>query len=360
MLLGPIRSRGTINCFGKRPARVGAPVLEDMLSKLAKSAFPFTGAQPPLPPSERRTVPSRDEVITFFKTHERVSWSLTELLEIPWTSIDVDALTPADIFVAESALLVESNSPDYVANLIEYYKADQDICDFIMMWAIEEWKHYYVLADYMTKVRTALAARAANGGGNVAELAASIRQDLVDDVDGVRSASSENWGIPPHYMPAQLVASTSLQEFVTAEFYRNHAQRTKEPVLANIENLLAKDETRHEMFYEERLKNCLERESGVMSAVVAALKEFGMPGAYLLDDYEKRRSAMEAAAFPTLGSKRDAFVRLFAKVERMLGRDNAMRVFTEGNYLSDGVDDPSRKKMKPELITRMITRKLSA
>ncbi len=37
-----------------------------------------------------------------------------------------------------------------------------------------------------------------------------------------------------------------------------------------------------------------------------------------------------------------------------------MRVFTEGNYLSDGVDDPSRRKMKPELITRLITRKLSA
>jgi len=344
-----------------RPARVGAPVLEDMLSKLAKSTFPFTGGQPPLPPSERRTVPSRDEVIAFFKTHERVSWSLTEMLEIPWTKIDVDALTPADIFVAESALLVESNSPDYVANLIEYYKADQDVCDFIMMWAIEEWKHYYVLADYMTKVRTALAARAANGGGcDVTELAASIRQDLGDDVDDVRSASAENWGIPPHYLPAQLVASTSLQEFITAEFYRNHAQRTKEPVLANIEMLLAKDETRHEMFYEERLKDCLERDPEVGTAVVEALKEFGMPGAYLLDDYGARRTAMETAAFPTLASKKEAFARVFAKVERMLGRDNAMRVFTEGNYLSDGVDDPTRKKMNPELITRMITRKLSA
>jgi Fatty acid desaturase len=329
------------------------------LSKLAKSTYPFTGGQPPLPASEHRTVPSRDDVITFFKTHERVSWSLTELLDIPWTAIDVDALTTADIFVAETALLVEANSPDYVSNLIEYFKADQDICDFIMMWGIEEWKHYYVLADYMTKVRTALAARAA-GGGDVSELTASIREGIGEDVDDIREASSANWGIPSHYMPAQLVASTTLQEFLTAEFYRNHALRTKEPVLARIEMLLAKDETRHEMFYDERLKNCLEREPEVMPAVIDALKEFGMPGAYLLDDYEARRTAMESAAFPTLAAKKEAFVRVFAKVTRMIGRENAMRVFTEGNYLSDGVDDPSRKKMKPELITRLITRKLSA
>jgi hypothetical protein len=329
------------------------------LSKLAKSTYPFTGAQPPLPPNEHRTVPSRDDVITFFKTHERVNWSLTELLDIPWTAIDVDALTPADIFVAETALLVEANSPDYVANLIEYFKADQDICDFIMMWGIEEWKHYYVLADYITKVRTALAARAA-GGGDVSELTASIREGIGEDVADVREASSTNWGIPSHYLPAQLVASTTLQEFITAEFYRHHAQHTREPVLARIEMLLAKDEVRHEMFYEERLKNCLEREPEVMPAVVAALKEFGMPGAYLLDDYEARRAAMEAAAFPTLAAKKEAFVRVFGKVARIIGRENAMRVFTEGNYLSDGVDDPSRRKMKPELITRLITRKLSA
>ena len=331
------------------------------MSKLAKSTYPFTGTQPPLAPGEHRTVPSRDDVITFYKTHERVSWSLTELLDIPWTEIDVDALVPADIFVAESAMLVEANSPDYVANLIEYFKADQDICDFIMMWGIEEWKHYYVLADYMTKVRTALTARAADGGsGNVSELTASIREGLGDDVADVREASSTNWGIPSHYLPAQLVACTTLQEFITAEFYRYHAQHTKEPVLARIEMLLAKDEVRHEMFYEERLKNCLEREPEVMPAVVAALKEFGMPGAYLLDDYEARRAAMEAAAFPTLAAKKEAFVRVFGKVTRIVGRENAMRVFTEGNYLSDGVDDPSCKKMKPELITRLITQKLSA
>jgi Fatty acid desaturase len=333
------------------------------LSKLAKSVvYPFTGEQRPLTSLDHRTVPSRDDVITFYRTHERLSWSLSELLDVHWSEIDIDALTPTDVFVAESALLVESNNPDYVANLLEYFKADQDVCDFIMMWGMEEWKHYYVLADYLTKVRTAFAAREADVARRdeceVAEIQASIRRALGEEISAVREASITNWGIPAHYLPVQVVANTTFQEFVTAEFYRHHAQQTKEPVLARIETLLAKDETRHEMFYEQRTKDCLEREPELMPLVIEALKEFGMPGAYLLDDYAPRRAAMEDAAFPTLAAKKDAFVRIFSKMSRVVGEANAMRVFTEGNYLSDGQPDPTRKKMRPELITRLMTRKL--
>ena len=337
------------------------------MSKLVKSVvYPFTGDQPPLTPTDHKAIPSREDVVAFYRTHERFSWSLTEFLDIPWSAIDVDLLTPTDVFVVESALLVESNNPDYVANLIEYFKADQDVCDFVMMWAMEEWKHYYVLADYLTKVRTALAARAQTlpqtrlSDTEIAAIESAIRRALGDDIAAVREASADNWGIPNHYLPAQVVANTTFQEFVTAEFYRNHAQQTKEPILARIEALLAKDETRHEMFYEARVKDCLEREPDLMPLIIESLKEFGMPGAYLLGDYEVRRAAMEAAAFPTLAAKKDAFVRIFGKMTRVVGHDNAMRVFTEGNYLSDGQPDPSRRKMRPEMITRLVSRKVAA
>ena len=101
------------------------------------------------------------------------------------------------------------------------------------------------------------------------------------------------------------------------------------------------------MFYEQRTRDCLEREPELMPAVVESLKEFGMPGAYLLGDYEERRAAMEQAAFPTLAAKKDAFVRIFAKMTRVVGEDNAMRVFTEGNYLSDGQPDPVAQEDAP-------------
>ena len=333
------------------------------MSKLAKTATAtFTQGQPVLPPSARRTVPSKEDVIAFYRTHERVSWSLTEILDLDWREIQVDLLEATDVNVVESALLVESNNPDYVAELLEYFKNDQDVCDFLMMWGIEEWKHYYALYDYLTKVQTALAAREPRtdaGAQSLEDVKRSVQSAFDDKIGAVRQTSEQNWGIPENYAPVQVVANTTLQEFVTAEFYRSHAQHTKEPVLAKIESLLAKDETRHEMFYEQKTLDCLAADPELMPMVVDALKEFGMPGAYLLDDYDERRAAMEQAAFPTLAEKKGAFVRLFQKVSRIVGRQNALRVFSEGNYLSDGFDDTSRKKLRPELITRLLTRRLA-
>ena len=335
------------------------------MSKLAKIAIPtFTVDQPALPAKARRTIPSREDVIAFYRTHERVSWDLTEVLDLDWRDIQIDALTPTDIDVVETALLVESNNPDYVMELLQFFKADTDVCDFLMMWGIEEWKHYYALYDYLTKVRVALAARQAGDReattSQLQEVERSVRAVLDEKISDVRETSGTNWGIPENYAPVQVVANTTLQEFVTADFYRNHASHTREPVLAKIESLLAKDETRHEMFYEKRTKDCLDADPDLMPLVVDALKEFGMPGTYLLDDYDERRAAIEQAAFPTLADKKDAFVRLFAKVSRLVGRENALRVFSEGNYLSDGLDDQTKKRLRPELITRLLTRKLGA
>jgi len=335
------------------------------MSKLAKIAIPtFTVNQPALPAKARRTIPSKEDVIAFYRTHERVSWDLTEVLDLDWRDIQIDALTPTDIDVVETALLVESNNPDYVMELLQFFKADTDVCDFLMMWGIEEWKHYYALYDYLTKVRVALAARQAGDPeattSQLQEVERSVRAVLDEKISDVRETSETNWGIPDNYAPVQVVANTTLQEFVTADFYRNHASHTKEPVLAKIESLLAKDETRHEMFYEKRTKDCLDADPDLMPLVIDALKEFGMPGTYLLDDYDERRAAIEQAAFPTLADKKDAFVRLFAKVSRLVGRENALRVFSEGNYLSDGLDDKTKKRLRPELITRLLTRKLGA
>jgi hypothetical protein len=334
------------------------------MSKLAKVAVPtFTVDQPVLPAKARRTIPSKEDVIAFYRTHERVSWDLTEILDLDWHDIQIDALTATDIDVVETALLVESNNPDYVTELLQFFRADTDVCDFLMMWGIEEWKHYYALYDYLTKVRVAIAARQAGDGeatsSQLQEVERSVRAVLDEKISDVRETSETNWGIPDNYSPVQVVANTTVQEFITADFYRNHASHTKEPVLAKIESLLAKDETRHEMFYEKRMTDCLDADPDLMPLVIDALKEFGMPGTYLLDDYDERRAAIEQAAFPTLADKKDAFVRLFAKISRLVGRENALRVFSEGNYLSDGFDDATKKKLRPELITRLITRKLA-
>ena len=225
-----------------------------------------------------------------------MSWNLTEILDIPWTDIDIDALTPADIFVAESAMLVESNSPDYVANLIEYFKADQDVCDFIMMWGIEEWKHYYVLADYLTKVRTALAARAADGG-DVSELAASIRQALGEDVatcarPAWRTGASRPTTCRRRSSPTRR-AGVRDGRVLPPPRAADEGARAREHRDAAGEGRDAPRDVLREA--PEGLPGARPRGD---AAVIDALKEFGMPGAYLLDDYEERRAAMEAGRVP--------------------------------------------------------------
>lgn len=331
------------------------------MSKIARRlSYPFTGHQPALAAIERRTVPSREDVVAFFRTHERQSWSLADLLDVAPEHIRIDVLQKSDLYVVESAMLVESNNPDYVASLLDYFQTDEHACDFIVMWAIEEWKHYYALRDYLAKVQTALRMREtatlAEAGAGIREL---VEAALAEKVESVREASHVNWGVPVHYLPVQVVANTTLQEFVTAEFYRNHARQTREPVLARIETLLAKDETRHEMFYENKMRDILAEQPEQLGRTIDALKEFGMPGAYLVDDYGERRAAMEQAAFPTLASRRSAFRRLFSKLERMVGRADAMRVLVEGDYLAGDDDDRGPRRPNAALISRLITARIA-
>jgi acyl-[acyl-carrier-protein] desaturase len=331
------------------------------MSKIAKRmSYPFTGGQPALTAIERRTVPRREDIVAFYRTHERQSWSLSDLLDIRVEDIQVDNLQESDLYVVESAMLVESNNPDYVASLLDYFQADEHACDFIVMWAIEEWKHYYALRDYLAKVQTAMRMREdeamAPDAGRLREM---VEAALSDKVADVRESSQANWGAPAHYLPVQVVANTTLQEFVTAEFYRNHARQTREPVLARIETLLAKDEARHEMFYETKMRDILAERPELLPAALDALKEFGMPGEYLVDQYATRRAAMEQAAFPTPALRRSAFRRLFGKLERMVGHNNAKRVLTEGDYLAerDGTSPPRRPSSAA--ISRLITARVA-
>ena len=188
-----------------------------------------------------------------------------------------------------------------------------------------------------------------------------MKRALTEEVADVRDSSEQNWGIPAHYTPAQVVANTTMQEFVTADFYRNHAQAHEGAgARARSRQLLARTRRGTRCSTKSARRSASSNDPEALPMVIEALKEFGMPGAYLLDDYDDAPSGDGSRQRSRRSPRRRrAFVRLFAKMERILGRAAAMRVFTEGNYLSDGRDDPSKKKMRPEMITRLITRKLA-
>ena len=294
-----------------------------------------------------------------------MSWSLTEILDIHWSEINLDAMTPADAYVVESAMLVESNAPEYVANLLEYFKADQDVCDFIAMWTIEEWKHYYGLRDYVAKVRTGLPPRRAScltdsldDAARIAGDRREIKRALTDEIAGVREASSRNWGIPPHYSCPQVVANTTLQEFVDRGLLPQSRRADEGARPRAIESLLAKDETRHEMFYEEQAQRLPRARPGLCLPSSPRSRSSACRAPTCSTTTKSARPAMEAAAFPSMAENKAAFVRLFGKMD-------ASWATTRHARLHRGplpVRWPPRrsKKMRPEIIARLITRKLVA
>ena len=60
-----------------------------------------------------------------------------------------------------------------------------------------------------------------------------------------------------------------------------------------------------------------------------------------------------------VSGRRAAFSRLFGKLERMLGHDNAMTVLVDGNYLADGSENGRKKRPSAALISRLITARIA-
>ena len=280
------------------------------LSKLTKSeAHPFTGHQPKLSSTDRRTIPSQEDVIDLLPDARTRELEPDGGARLDWRDIDIDALTPTDVDVVETALLVESNNPDYVADLLDYFKADQDVCDFLMMWGIEEWKHYYALRDYMTKVqschsrrrqarptvmRDPTARRDRGIGRGCARRRCDGRPRDERDELGHPAPLHAGAGRREHDVPGVrhrglLPEPRAPHERARAREDRDRSSRRTRPATRCSTNSAP--------------RTASTADPDAMPLVIDALKEFGMPGAYLLDDYDERRAAMEAAAFPTLADK---------------------------------------------------------
>ena len=237
-------------------------------------------------------------------------------------------------------MLVESNNPDYVANLIEYFKADQDVCDFIMMWGIEEWKHYYALRDYLDEgahgdrareAGVAPQARRVTSLKDRSVIRARARRGLCD----VREASpktgvSRRTTCRCRSSPARRSRSSSPPTSIAPRAAHAGA------VLAKLETLLAKDETRHEMFYEQKHARLPRGEPDLMPMVSTRSRSSACraPTCSMTTASARRDGA---GGVPDARRQEGRFCPHLRKDDaRRSARTNAMRVFTEGNYLSDG------------------------
>ena len=203
----------------------------------------------------------------FLADHEEVDrWFSAARADI--AKIDPSLVTPAQVEAISTAMLVESDLPVYMMELLRSLRPYQYLASFIPIWGEEEVKHFLILKLALQR------------------LGVDPRQ--LDRMIAETRAST--WNPPPTYSPAMVTAYTTVQEQLTTLFYDGVAARCQDPVLARIMRRIAKDERRHFAYYRKVTKALIADDPSGQTRrdVRQALIEFDMPGAGIVPDYERR------------------------------------------------------------------------
>ena len=219
----------------------------------------------------------------FVEDHEQVDrWFQRAKAEID--RIDPSLVTQEQVAALTTAMLVESDNPVYMMELLASLRPYQYLAAFIPIWGEEEVKHFLIL--------------------KLALLRLGLDRPMLDQmIDATRAA---RWEIPPSYSPAMIAAYTTFQEQLTALFYEGLAARCQDPVLRGILRRTAKDERRHHAYYRKLTKAFLadDRSGQTKSDVRQALVEFEMPGGSIVADYSLRAQIMVQEAGITIDTGR--------------------------------------------------------
>src|SRR3954452_7047394 len=189
----------------------------------------------------------------FFTDHERMLWKLTY---VAWDRIDRSALDAPTLAAVRGALLVESHNPVYSSTLLERFRNDFPMTNFLAVWTYEEFKHFAGLKAYL-------------------EAAEAVAPELLSAE--LATTRAGEWIIPDKYTDLMMSTYAMLQELITGIFYKNFALRVKEPVLRSLLSQVGKDEYRHCQYYYEYAKHVLDADRSRMDEIDVTLLEFEMP-----------------------------------------------------------------------------------
>lgn len=158
--------------------------------------------------------------------------------DLPWKSMRPEALTDQDRSVVRFITFIEDHIPGYLTYFLTAFPVVGDLPDsrvafnreyfrFLVGWADDEERHASSLTEYQ------VAAEMATEHELLAQLAAEGKKPFV----------------LPYSHPLEAFVYTLIQEKATQLFYQRFAATVKEPFLAQLLNLLARDEARHFAFY---------------------------------------------------------------------------------------------------------------
>ena len=260
-----------------------------------------------LPPLDLMTVAkAADDVVQ--RGAERI-WSVTDL---DWDAIRPELLTDGDRSAVRYLTYIEDHIPGYLSWSMRSFPVDGAELDtptvalnreyfrFFVAWAYDEERHARMLTRYQ----------------EVAEMAdpRQLRLELAEE-------GRKHFDLP-YLEPVAVFTYTMLQEKATQLFYQHFRSVVREPLLRDLLLRVARDETRHYVFYAQMVEEYLRRDPEAAAPhLKEVLRTFRMPLADMLPRY--RRWSAEIAE-NTGYDHMEAYVALERLVDQYInGRDDS-------------------------------------
>lgn len=218
--------------------------------------------------------PIAEDIRRYNALADTVSWRISDTRK--WPAIDADRLSDDQVSALKFITYIEDHIPGYFAEYQRLFPLDPEMPEsefvfnremfrFISRWTQEEERHANALFQY--QVHAGLAQPATLRGELAREGAKPFHLTISDSL-------------------AAIFGYTLVQEKATQLFYRKYAATLDEPLLCDILQTMAKDETRHFAFFRKMVRHCLEadfqRSTIALRDVLAAFK---MPLAETLKGY---------------------------------------------------------------------------
>ncbi|MEQ9497851.1 MAG: acyl-ACP desaturase [Deltaproteobacteria bacterium] len=213
------------------------------------------------------------EYMEFFERAEKNRrWSV--FTDIPWDDLDASNNDEDAALCAETFVGVESYLPDYVSQGINVVRDMFGRAWFSANWGYEESKHALALREYLVR----------SGQRTAAQMF-----DYEEEILG------KQWKLP-FETARQMTFYGAVQELATFMMYKHQEKLARDrgdEVLATIYGFVGRDEAAHADFYRKVTQlEIVEDREGAIRDMAIVFKNFRMPGANLVPDYDARTEVM--------------------------------------------------------------------
>ncbi|MCV7399587.1 acyl-ACP desaturase [Mycobacterium fragae] len=176
----------------------------------------------------------------------------------------------------EILLLVKDNLSGHHREFVEHFILEEWWGRWIGRWTAEEHLHAIALREYLVVTREV--DPTANEEARVEYVMKGYRAD--------------------HYSQIETLVYMAFTERTHAVFCRNLAAQLEEPILAGLIDRIARDETRHELFFSNLVEHCLGyARDETIAAIAARAAELHVVGADIDAYQDKVQNVAEAGIF---------------------------------------------------------------